>query len=190
MWRNRGEIPVIKIRTFRPLANKRSYTPSVCVCVCVAAEFHQSARPRPTLARANGACIFRPTGCTYIRRERARARDPRERVERERSSPLIADEGYHLAPPPSTAPSDGTKKKTEEKEATAGVVAPRSLHGATGGNENIDGSVPARGRDNRLIIHRPRDRAGYIQRNVPHARAHMTLQSPISPSLRRGERAR
>lgn len=174
---------VIKIRTFRPLANKRS-TPA-------RSEFHQSADHGGDGddPRQRGACISRPTGCI--------PRDSRERIERAHPrvrrlslflSLFLGDEGYHLAP--AGTPRQGKKKNEIKKEGEGddrrGRVARRLFRGRMGGNKNIDGSVPARGRDNRLIIHRPRDRAGYSERSP----AHMTSLNPSPSSLQCSPRER
>lgn len=91
--------------------------------------------------------------------ERAHPRVRRLRLSLSR----YGDEGYHLAPAGTPRQGKKNEKKEGEGDDRRGRVARRLFRGRMGGNKNIDGSVPARGRDNRLIIHRPRDRAGYSE---------------------------
>lgn len=110
---------VIKIRTFRPLANKGPTPPPPPV----RSEFHQSAdHSNDGDPRQRGACISRPTGCI--------PRDPRE--DRESSSESWSSPSLsfslrrrEISLSASGNPSTGQKKtrKKREKETTAGVAS-------------------------------------------------------------------
>jgi len=97
-----AEIPVIKIRTSRPLANKRS-TP-------VAASFINL--PTAATLAARRACIFRPTGCIpRVRADSSRTGEPRVVSRCGRGISLSANG----APPPLETPRPGEKKKKRGK---------------------------------------------------------------------------
>jgi hypothetical protein len=135
---------VIKTRTLRPLANKRS-TPVAASSINLPA-----ARP-PSTARH----VHFSSNRMYSAGENAPRILERTRVVSHcgRGISLSASG----APPPSGTPREEEKKKERRPQGSSR----RLFTGVRDGNKNIDGSVPARGRDNRLIIHRPHDHAGY-----------------------------
>lgn len=161
-----------KIRTFRPLANKGSTPVAV--------------------GSINLSTARRPPRASLVRQDVFRARECEDSREKTGKSSLIADEGYHLArllPPPPPPENPSASARREKKRGGGG-----SDRRGRCGNKNIDGSVPGRGRDNRLIIHRPRDRAGYsgtstraraLARTHAHDVTNSTPRAPPAPPFSR-----
>lgn len=160
---NRGDLHDKKNRTFRPLANKEDLLLSRWVSSICRRRGERDPR-RVSLVRQD---VFARARVRILNRE------TRKIVARESS--LIAD-AISLSVPPFPRPWEPLDEERKKKEGGG------SNRRGCCGNKNIDGSVPAHGRDNRLIIHRPRDRAGYSGTSA-RARAHMTsLILPLVPS--------